>query len=50
MRSLWQMYWRFDLIRNYTTIEQAVRQDSGGLPKSKLQEAIAYIRPPCLHQ
>jgi AraC family transcriptional regulator len=32
------------LLRNYTTVEQAVRQYSGGLPKSKLQEAIAHIQ------
>lgn len=32
------------LIRDYSTIEQTVRQYSGGLSKSKLQRAIAYIQ------
>ncbi len=32
------------LIREYSTIEKTVRQYSGGLSKSKLQRAIAYIQ------
>jgi AraC family transcriptional regulator len=31
------------LLRNYSNLEQPLRNDSGGLPQRKLQQAIAYI-------